>query len=110
MPHRPAPRNSRLDAATVDRLLSAASAPGYPRLVQLLAAAAAPDSPRPLHGVESVIVAYRRDIPAAIPAGAKAVGTRSAGGASQDAGPGFLTPRAETPGPPLNPPAQIPTR
>jgi hypothetical protein len=59
MANRPAPRNSRLDAATAERLLSAAGLPEYPRLAELLAAAAVPDSRKPLSGEEAAIAAYR---------------------------------------------------
>ena len=75
MADHPAPPNSRLDAATAERLLStAAGLPGYPRLAELLAAAAASDSSESLPGTESAIAAYRRDATAA-----KAVGTSNLG-------------------------------
>lgn len=55
-------RRYGLDAASAERLLSAADPPEHPRLAELLAAAAAPDSSESVPGAESAIAAYRRDM------------------------------------------------
>ena len=62
MKNRTESRRHGLDAASAERLLSAADPPGHQRLAELLAAAAAPDSSEPVPGAESAMAAFRRDM------------------------------------------------